>query len=204
MMTLAEQGKQRGAVERYPGGASPQFRMFADFEPTALEILSYEPEHVPGLLQTPDYLRAVQAAHLPTQVPHAEAVHKLRASRHQTVFSRKTTPKMKFVVGVAAMIYLSSLADKARKDQLGLLREVDQRETVEIRVITVMHAAMNGGFTILEPAQGLLGANRFVYVEAQDVCRYVEAMDVVSVYDEIFSSVWDRAKPLKEYLDDTQ
>lgn len=200
MTTLAEQGKQRGAVERYPGGANPEFRMFADFEPTAVEILSYEPEYIPGLLQTPEYLRAVQTAQLPQQAPNPEAVHNLRASRHRAIFARKTKPKMVFVIGVAAMIYLDALETSVRKAQIAHLREFSEHDNIEIRVITVMHAAMNGGFTILEPAQGSLGANRFVWVEAQDVCRYVEAHDVVSVYDEIFSSVWDRAIPMKEYL----
>ena len=174
--------------------------MFADFEPTAVEILSYEPEYVPGLLQTPEYLRAVQAAQLPSQAPNPEAVHKLRATRHKSLFTRRTQPSMKFVIGAVAMVYLDDLDEDVRTAQLAHLREMNAQANIEIRVITRMHAAMNGGFTILEPAQGSLGANRFVWVEAQDVCRYVEAGDVVSVYDEIFSSVCDRAKPLEEYL----
>jgi transcriptional regulator with XRE-family HTH domain len=202
MTTLAEQGKQRGAVERYPGGASPEFRMFADFESTAVEILSYEPEYVPGLLQVPDYLRAVHAAQLPGQAPNPEAIHKLRASRHRSMFSRKSMPSMRFVIGVAAMIYLRNLPHDVREAQFSQLISTADLPNVEVRIVTTMHSAMNGGFTILEPAQGAMGANRFVYIEAQDVCRYVEAKDVVSLYDEIFRSVWDRAVSLKEYLND--
>jgi transcriptional regulator with XRE-family HTH domain len=200
MTTLAEQSKQRGAVERYPGGASPEFRMFADFEPTATQILSYEPEYVPGLLQTPEYLKAIHQAQLSDQTPKPEAVHQLRTSRHETMFSRDNLPELRFVIGVAAMIYLDALPHEVRTEQLAHLRKLGALASVEIRVITVMHPGMNGGFTIMTPADGMLSANRFAYIEAQDICRYVETAETVSIYDQIFRSVWDRAIPLEEYI----
>jgi hypothetical protein len=200
MTTLAEQSKQRGAVERYPGGASPEFRMFADFEPIATQILSYEPEYLPGLVQTPEYLTAIQRSQLTEQAPNPNAVHQLRTSRHATMFNRASLPEMKFVIGVAAMIYLDALPHEVRTEQIAHLRKIAAMPTVEIRVITVMHAGMNGGFTLMTPAEGLLAASRFAYIEAQDICRYVETAETVSIYDQIFRSVWDRAILLEEYL----
>ncbi|GAA4901216.1 helix-turn-helix protein [Stackebrandtia albiflava] len=200
MYTLAKQGKERGAVERYPGGASPEFRIFADFEPTATEILSYEPEYIPGLLQTPDYLRAVHAAQLPELTPKPEAVHELRADRYDRMFGRRDMPTMRFAIGFAAMLYLQELTPAALAGQVTRLREAGALPTVEVRVVTGMHSGMNGGFTLMTPNSGLLGANRFAYIEAQDVCRYTEAADDVALYDRIFASVWDRAEPLEDYL----
>lgn len=200
MTTLADQAKERGAVERYPGGASPEFRMFADFEPVAQQIWSYEPEYLPGLVQTPEYLHAIHEAQLPSFTPNRDAVQGLRRSRHATMFGRKEMPELRFLIGAGAMVYLDALPSDVRDPQVEHLHHVDSMPTVDVRVITRMHSAMSGGFTLLTPADGAYSANRFAYLESQDVCRYIESPDVVSLYDEIFRSVWDRATPLKEYV----
>jgi len=200
MTTLSDQSKQRGALERHPGGAPSEFRMFADFEPVAKEILSYEAEHIPGLVQTPGYLAAAHEAQLEKLTPNREAVQNLRHHRHEVIFSRSKLPKIRMVIGLAAMAYLDQLPAKVRDPQIQQLTLINDRDNVGIRVITTMHSAMSGGFTIMCPDTTVVSANRFVYIEAQDQSRYIEAHDVVSLYDEIFCSVWDRARPLKEYL----
>jgi transcriptional regulator with XRE-family HTH domain len=200
MTTLAEQGKQRGAVEKFRGGASPEFRLFADFEPTATAIWSYEPEYLPGLVQTSDYLRAVHEAHLPEQVRDPEPIHQLRTTRHKVMFGRRNPPEMRFLIGVAAMIYLDALESSVRDGQIDQLCEVDDMATAEVRVITVMHPGMSGGYTLLTPANGILAAGRFLYVEGEGVVRYEETADVVSHHDKMFRSAWSRARSLKEYL----
>lgn len=200
MTTLADQSKQRGALERHPGGAPSEFRMFADFEPIAEQILTYEPEYIPGLVQTPEYLAAAHEAQLEMLAPNRDAVQALRHHRHEVIFSQKQLPEIRMVIGLAAMAYLMQMPTDVRESQIQHLVDVDARDRVGIRVITVMHSAMSGGFTIIRPDSSVVSANRFVYIEAQDQGRYVETADVVSLHDEIFRSVWDRAQPLKEYL----
>ncbi|MFD0558879.1 helix-turn-helix protein [Stackebrandtia endophytica] len=201
MTTLADQGKQRGAVEKHRGGAYPEFRLFADFEPTARAIWSYEPEYLPGLIQTSEYLQAVHEAHLPEQVENPEAVHKLRSTRRRVIFSRQDPPDLRFTIGVAAMTYLDGLDADVRRGQIDQLLEVDRLPTAEIRVLSRMHPGMSGNYTLLTPAKGVLAAGRFVYIEGEGVIRYEEAADVVSHHDKMFRTAWSRAETLEDYLD---
>lgn len=199
LTTLAGQAKEKSAVEKFKGGADPEFSIYADFEPTARVIWTYEPEYLPGLIQTSDYLRAVHAAHLPEQVKNPEAVHQLRTSRHVTLFTRTDMPEMRFLIGVAAMHYLQQLPPEVRDPQIQHLLDIDAMPTAKVRVITVMHPSMSGGYTLLTPASGI-DAARFVYFEGERVMRYEEGTDVVSHHDKMFRTAWSRALKLKESI----
>ncbi len=61
LVTLAREGGQRGWWQR-PGRSSsipPWFETYIGLEEEASELLVYEPELIPGLLQTEDYYRAL-------------------------------------------------------------------------------------------------------------------------------------------------
>lgn len=200
MCSLARDAKEPGLIEKFKGGAPPEFRTFAEHEATAVSIFTYEAEYIPGLAQTPEYLREIHAAHLDILVPNPQAIQALRQTRQQRVFSRRQLPDIKMVIGLAAMYYLDALPADVKDGQISRLRELDDKPRISIKVITGPHTAMASSFTIMNPARDAYGAGQFAYIESQDMGRYVEDSDSLSLYNKIFRSVFDRAVPLEEHL----
>lgn len=200
LCSLARDAKQTGLVEKFKGGAPPEFRTFAEHEASAISILMYEPELIPGLAQTTDYLREIHETYLDFLIPNPRAIHAFRQNRQKRVFSRRHLPEIKMVIGIAAMLYLDALPDDVKSGQVQRLRELNAESSIDIKVVTLPHTAMGGGFTIMTPAKDGHGASRFAYLESQDAGRYVEDSDTLSLYAKIFRSVYGRAIPLEEYL----
>lgn len=200
MCALAREAKEPGLVEKFKGGAPPEFRTFAEHEASAVSIFTYQPEYIPGLAQTPEYLREIHTAQLDILAPNRQAAQDLRRTRHQRTLSGHRLPEIKMVIGIAAMFYLDTLPADVKDGQIARLRELNAKPSIDIRVITTLHSAMSGSFNIMTPAKDAHGASRFAYLESQDMGRYVEDGDTLSVYDQIFRSVYDRAIPLEEYL----
>jgi len=196
LTALAAQSAERGIWE----GAKvpPHLRALYESESTAQSIRSVELDYIPGLLQTPDYLSAMQAERVGITSDEAEAVRRVYKQRQEVMFDGTRLPRMLFVMGPSALIYLDSLPD-VQASQIKRLKEVCQLPGVEVRVMTQLHAAMDGAFTVIEPGQGLL-AEPFVFLESADGSRYVEDRDVVSTYQRIHERVLAKAIPLEDYL----
>lgn len=196
MNALAIDSKGRGMFEG--NNVPPHLRVLYEAEATARLIHSLELEHIPGLLQTPAYHRAVQSALVPVAEEVAQRFRDLRTRRQEILFARSPLPQMRFVIGPAALLYLEA-HPAMREEQLARLVEVSRMPGVEIRVLTGFHAGMLGSFTILTPRSSAARARPFAYVEAIDGGRYVES-DVVSRYEAVFETVCQQSTELKEYL----
>src|ERR1700677_2845107 len=62
LLAIVSRGGQRGWWHPYAGSFSAAYLDFVIMESVASEIMSYEAQLVPGLLQTDDYARAIAAA----------------------------------------------------------------------------------------------------------------------------------------------
>lgn len=199
---LVLRGAERGWWEDYIDKGSgketrPDFPMFLESEQVATLICVFENEVVPGLLQTLEYLEALQAAQLSISPDVAEAVRGLRV-RRQKLLGRSDAPAMVFLIGEGAMRYLNRLPQQVRDGQLARLREVAAMPNAEIRVVTELHAAAAGGFAVLAPPK----MPPLVYVDHLDGCRYIENTEVVSVYERAFAAARPKSVPIEEYLDE--
>ncbi|CNE58757.1 Uncharacterised protein [Mycobacterium tuberculosis] len=58
---LAKAARKRGWWQRYGEVLHPGFELYLGLEAEATEIDMYASESVPGLLQTPDYARAIMS-----------------------------------------------------------------------------------------------------------------------------------------------
>lgn len=196
MNTLSLESKKKGLFEG--NNVPPELRVLYETEATAKLIRSIELEHIPGLLQTPEYHRTVQDYLLPVDPDLAATFRRLRTRRQEIVFGRDQLPRMQFCIGLAALAFLDAHPEM-KDEQIARLREAAQRPEVDIRVIPGFNAAMLGSFTILTPPVNA-GARPFVYVEYIDGGRYVEG-DVVSRYKAVFDVVCDQQSvELEEYL----
>ncbi|TQL75459.1 helix-turn-helix protein [Stackebrandtia endophytica] len=196
MYRYALDGNRRGWWQAHKEGIPSEFPLFLEAEHDASRIRVLETEYIPGLLQTPEYLRAVQDAQPPLPSARAEAVRVLRSQRQELLFGRRRLPEMEFLIGRSTLDYLHDLPE-VRRGQVERLTQIDAISEVRIRVIVGLHAAMAGSFNILTPATNSVS---FAYVDSVDGCRYIEDHAVVSLYERTFNHVRSSAITLEEYL----
>lgn len=194
---MALEGGKRGWWESHKKGVKPKWKMFAEAEQDASIIRTWEPEYIPGLVQVPEYFQALQSTSIDYDAELAEMSREFRFTRQELLWNRDPLPQMSMLIGESALRYLTNLPD-VQSLQLQRLREVTKLPTIDVRVVTSLHSAMTGAFTILTPAHKAKGT--FVYMDALDGCRYVEDHDIVSTYQQTFDAVHKAASPIEEYI----
>jgi hypothetical protein len=189
---LAVLARKQGWHHTYGGLYSDAYNMYVGLEAAARRLITYH-EHIPGLLQTADYARAVIGAYpgfSPTDVER-RVEHRLK---RQAIVMRKTNPLM-----VEALLHQSALYRSVggRRVMLRCLAEVSKRPNVTLR-IHPYEAGMAWGmpygmFTLLEfdtNAKGDPVEPPIVYLEGgpmQDV--YLEKPDEVKAYTDLGSAI---------------
>nr|WP_281398688.1 helix-turn-helix transcriptional regulator [Natronoglycomyces albus] len=201
--TLRVRSNERGWWEPYFDAGSgsvvnPAFPMFLETEQVAEHIRVLESELIPGLLQTPEYLAALQAAqaHVPEDV--LASIRDLRSRRQQLMYSRAELPHMEFIVGPGAIRYLHLLDPEVRDSQVRRLLELAENPKVNISVPKGLHPGAGHGFNILDADGGT-----FLFLDALDGCRYVENSPVVSLHKEVFAATQAMTVTIEEYLYDS-
>ena len=169
------------------------FQVYVGLEGAASLIRTYEVQFVPGLLQTADYARAVTRRGQPSLA--AEDVERrvgLRLSR-QRVLSRPEPARLWAVMDEAVLRRPIGGAQVLR-DQLEhlVLKSKEPNITLQVLPLRVGGHAETGAFTLLRFPEPDL--SDIVYVEqltsalyldkTEDVDRYLEAMDRLSVDSE--------------------
>jgi len=201
LTALAFASSQRGWWEAHKEGAFPEFRVYAEAEQEAAVIQVFEPEFIPGIAQTEDYVRALQATDPPPSPDQATAIREFRLKRQDLLYARKPAPRIEMVIGMSAIGYLDH--DPALRDaQIDKLRRLGQLPGVDVRIAARLHAAMGTAFTVLTPGQD--DGPPFAYMDAMDGCRYVEETVVVSHYQRAFVRAREVASPIKEYRYDAR
>ncbi len=151
LLTLARQANAPGWWREYGDVLPNWFETYLGLEQAASVIRSYEPQLVPGLLQTEDYARAIMLLrHL--HVSHGEVERRvaLRMAR-QAFLSQPGAPDLWVALDEAAL--RRSLSNqKVQRAQLLHLIEMAQRPNITLQIVPLGaggHAAAGGPFTIL-------------------------------------------------------
>lgn len=152
-------GLRKDAEEaRYP----KKVRDLAKLEAEAVELCAYANSVVHGLLQTPDYARALYGMRRPPFTE--EVVERLVAARlaRQEVFDRRPAPTFSFVQEEVTL--RRPLGGRlVMRQQLEHLLEVGRRRNVEIQVMPTEsqdHAGLAGSLQLLRLKEGdTLGHN---------------------------------------------
>jgi transcriptional regulator with XRE-family HTH domain len=139
-------------VNRYPAQA-PEV---GALEASAVSIRSMEPSSVPGLLQTPEYARALLKVRMYRSTPEHldQAVADLMT--RQSILDPPNPPLCWFVVGEAALRCLVGGRELMR-DQLAALLTAAERPDIAIQVMPYdagAHAVLDGSLTLLTFTEG--------------------------------------------------
>jgi transcriptional regulator with XRE-family HTH domain len=191
-LTLARQANSPGWWHRYADLLPSWFETYLGLEQSAAVIRTYESQFVPGLLQTPDYARAViKLSHGHESAEEIERRVDLRM-RRQEILSRADEPPTLWVVIDEASLRRPIGGTPVLRGQLERLIEAADRPDVTMQLLPYHvggHAAAGGPFTILRFPQPDLPD--IVYLEQltsalyldkrQDVERYLAVMDQITI-----------------------
>jgi hypothetical protein len=182
LLALARDANTPGWWHRYGDVLSTWFQPFLGLEAAASLIRCYEVQFVPGLLQTPEYARAVVTLdHWRSGSEEIDRRVNLRVAR-QTVLSRPDSPQFWAVVDEGALRRPVGGPDVIRA-QIEALIDATAWPNVRIQVIPFHaggHAGAGGSFTILRfPEQDLPDV---VYLEQLTSALYLDKRDDVDHY----------------------
>jgi transcriptional regulator with XRE-family HTH domain len=191
LLELGRESRETGYWIRYQDQTPiATFADYIGFETEAVSLREYQSSLVPGLLQTKDYARAVLSAMRPDD-PQIDDRVALRLER-QKILTRELDP-----------VYYSAVIDEAAlrrplggmrrqevmAEQLEKLLQVAALPRVTLQVLPFAnggHAALNGGFTILELPHG--ADPTVVYAESITFAQLMEEKDEVGFYIRTFES----------------
>lgn len=182
LRVLASRANAQGWWHDYSDILPNWFEAYVGLEEAARQIRAYEVQFVPGLLQTPDYVRAVTLLGF-TNAPTREIDRRvgLRLAR-QVVLTRPNPPNIWAVLDEAVLRRPIGGPDVTRA-QLKHLIEMTQRPNVTIQIIPFDaggHAAAGGPFSILRFAEPDLPD--VVYLEQLASALYLDKQETVDNY----------------------
>lgn len=192
LLDLVREANKPGWWHTYSDVVPAWFEQYLGLEQSASTIRNYEVQYVPGLLQTPDYARAVIA------LEHHDATYEgfdrrvcLRMAR-QRILHRTVTPVRFWTVIDEAALRRPIGGPETMRGQIEHLITVSETmPNVQVQVLPFAaggHVALGGPITIVRFAEDdlhdvvyleqLTGAR---YPEGQEADRYQEIMDLLAI-----------------------
>jgi len=205
LLAIVSRGGQRGWWHPYAGSFSAAYLDFVIMESVASEIMSYEAQLVPGLLQTEDYARAIAAAEpgYTTSGQREDAIAAMAARRQGVLTGSSGSSGASGASGASGRRLWVVLGEGALHQAVGgpgvlagqlghLVQLAEDSPDLTIQVLPFTagaHAAAgSGSLAILRfpdaPSLGVVYLEALsggVYLEGQaDVARYTRAFALLS------------------------
>ena len=200
LIDLAKEADQPGLWERWGESVPQWFKKYVGLEAEADWIRVWQTEIVHGLLQTEDYARGLyQAGRVTGQSEEVEKHIQLRMARQER-FSSDNPPKFWCILGETALRRQIG-GQGTMRGQLEHLVAMASHPSITLQVLPYSggaHAALNGSFAHLgfETTPPL----EVVYVEYNTGSLYLDGLDEVAAYSEIFELQRASALPPAESL----
>lgn len=197
MMELAKEGKQQGWWQSY----ELDFATYVGLEQAATWLCYYQSSIVPGLLQTPEYARAMHQGSVPAEFTpeRADALIEVRLRRQQ-ILTRDPPLRLEAIIDEAVLHRVVG-GPGVMAAQLQHLVEVGNMPNVTLRAIPFgvgAHPAMDNMFNILEFGDV---APRVVYVEGLMGWLFIEKERDVARYEQVLEHLREIALDPKETID---
>jgi hypothetical protein len=148
---MAREGRTRGWWNRYGDVLSDGFADLAELESKAVSLLTWETVLIPGLLQTPDYMRVLfRRGRLDTREEEITR-HMDGRMQRQSVLDSQNAPEL-WAVLYEPVLHAKFGGAGTMKGQLTHLAHMAQRERVTVQVLPYTaesHRGVNGPFGII-------------------------------------------------------
>jgi transcriptional regulator with XRE-family HTH domain len=196
LLELGRRATERGWWQSYSGGVIPNaYANLIGLETEAATIRTYEPELVPGLLQTADYARAVIRAGRPGDTSgEIDRRVEVRLERQEVLTrSDPPPPKVSVVLNEGVLARRVGGPEVMRAQMEHLVKERD-RANITVQILPFSageHPAMVGPFTMLtflDPADPGV-----VNVENVRGALALENPEDTRSYDEVWNAIQAKA-----------
>lgn len=190
-LDLARQANEPGWWHRYSDLLPQWFGTYLGLEQAASKIRTYEAHLVPGLLQTPEYARAVVAL----GYEDADTDRRVQVRQRRQEILHRSDPPIVWAVIDEAALHRPVGGPRVHREQMEHLIALAELPTVTVQVLPYSageHAAAGSSFSILRFAESELPD--IVYLEhltsalyldrRQDLALYLSVMDRLSVQAE--------------------
>jgi hypothetical protein len=196
LRSLASQTKADGWWHSYGDAVKEWFKLYIGLESVASRIREYEPNIIPGLLQTVEYMTEVIATDLPNMPePERQAKVDVRV-RRQGLLARAVPPAPRFDVILGEAALRRPLRDRgAMARQLNYLVSAAHRHNLTLRVLPLdagLHrSAGPGGFSLLDfPDDSARGPEpSTVYMDGPCGAVYLDKPAEIATYNEIWAAL---------------
>ncbi len=191
---LADGTGERGWWEASGNRIPDWFALYLGLEEGADDLSIWQPELVPGLLQTRSYAEQVMLAGGREEIPKSLD---LRQTRQERFFGRANPGRVRVVLGPDTLRDMGSEVQATQRAHLDLLAS---RPNVELRLLPFSvgaHVGMAGGFTVFSFRDD---ANpSAVYLETLIGGHYLEHENELALYRRAFDTLWQQSVPIEEH-----
>jgi transcriptional regulator with XRE-family HTH domain len=196
-LALARDASKPGWWHSYNDILPTWFRTLIGLEEAASLIRGYDPQSIPGLLQTPDYARASVATGFPDATSEETARRvELRLAR-QHILSRPDPPRLWLVIDETALRRpAATTGPEVMRAQLDALIHAAQRPSITLQVLPFtagLHPAMYGPFRIFRFDTS--EQPDIVYGESMTSAWYLDKPDETALYTQALDRISAQATP---------
>jgi transcriptional regulator with XRE-family HTH domain len=180
-------------ARRWDGGYPSWFVEWVQAEGRAITLHTWEPLLIPGLVQTPEYARALFQAW--RSAPTDAELDQLVSARieRQLIFERPNPPSLWAVIDEGVLTRCVG-SPQTMRDQLAHLLDVSDRLRITVQVVPAgagAHTGLLGAFAIA----GFGDAPALVYLESPDQGQTTQRSSVVVKVSETFDTLRAEALP---------
>lgn len=177
LLALYREANIKDLLQQHGSRLPINLRTLIEHENVAIEIINLQLHLVPGLLQTPDYMRVVISA--PRNIPADELDARVEARlARQEIFNRDI--KCTFFVH-EQVLHLPVGGPDVMSDQLHHMIRMSVRTNIALRVVPTAigaHAGLNGSFVLMK----FSGIEPVVHIENQTSSLFIEQKEAVHTY----------------------
>ncbi|MBH0247124.1 XRE family transcriptional regulator, partial [Streptomyces cavourensis] len=144
---------------------------------------------IPGLFQTPDYMRALSVAAVsPDRISEIERIVGVRLQRQQRLYGDEPL-RIHAVIWEAALRQMIG-GPQVMRQQLQHLRELAEQPNIDVQVLPFeagVHSCGGGPFNILSFADS--GALDVVHMDGLRSTNWVEGAEESAAYNDLFAQI---------------
>ncbi|MFF3440151.1 helix-turn-helix domain-containing protein [Streptosporangium sp. NPDC002721] len=198
LLTLARQANAPGWWHKYGDLLPDWFQVYVGLEEAASIVRTYEVQFIPGLLQSPEYARAViMLVHGSATADEVDRRVALRMARQERL-TRPDAPTL-WAVMDEAVLRRPIGGPRVLRAQIDHLLDVVERPNVRLQIMPFErggHAAAGGPFSILRfPERDLPDV---VYLEQLTSALYVDKLEETDHYMQVMDRLCIQAYSVSE------
>jgi transcriptional regulator with XRE-family HTH domain len=185
LLELSSRAYEEGWWQQYGDRLPPELCTLSNYEDAAIAITNFETSVVPGLLQTPAYMRALMSQ--TPAIPLEEIDQRIKVRRRrQRIFDREYPAKFVFFLDEYALLRTGP-GEEIMSEQVHHLLRMSIRPYVQIRIIPDafgFHAGQ-APFMIMRFTE----AHPIVFIETQTSALFIERRDTIAGYRSVVADL---------------